>query len=435
MRAFRAVVLMFAVAGMASAAWAQVGPYASPDSLRLSPAGRPVLASAGQVAVGTPTAPPPVQPLAPPASSPSIVSQMLLEEGCCEPPGYRLWQRRGLAAGGSACNDCGDPCFAPCWYVSAAGLVMTRDLGNRVVTTVETGVPSNVLMDTASAAPDWEGGYEIRLGRGSANGWAVEGVYWAVNGFNGFAEAQAPELGSLSTPLNVSGIEFDGDGGDLFFNDAAAHRVWRHDSINNVEINLVRNGLAGDGGLLTARYMLGARYFRFSDELRFGSLAAGGDGWGGSGLDEAYLFDRVTNHLVLFQFGLDARCHLGYGLRLFVAPTMGFGGNHITQRFRAYRGDGLGASLSPTSDFTGNFPVASSDNVFSFLGQIDAGLDWQFGRNWSAFAGYRLVAATGIGLADAQIPQSIDNLPELANIDHSGSLLTHGAFMGLKVRF
>jgi len=404
MRAFRALFLMLAVAGMASAAWAQ----------------------------------PPAQPLPPPPSSPSIVSQMLLEEGCCEAPSYQPWRRRSLASGGSsfgACGACGDPCFEPCWYVSASGLVMTRDRGNRLLTTVETGVPSNVLMDTESASPDWEGGYEIRLGRGSASGWALEGVYWAVNGFDGFAEALAPDLGTLSTPLDVSGIDFDGEGGDLFFNDAAAHRLWRHDAINNVELNLVRNRLAEEYGLVDARYLLGVRYFRFSEELTFGSLAFGGDGWGGSGLDEAYLYDRITNHLVLFQFGLDARWHLGYGLRLFAAPTMGFGGNHIAHRFRAYRGDGLGASLSPLSDFTGNFPVSATDNVFSFLGQIDAGLDWQFSPNWSAFCGYRLVAATGIGLADAQIPQSVDNLPELANIDHNGHLIVHGAFMGLKVRF
>lgn len=437
MRPFRTLLLVFAVAGMASAAWAQVGSYGSQELPRLSPASqpyRPILASAGQPAPSAPSPAQPPAPTTPPASSPSIVSQMLLEAGCGDAPSYQPRGCRSFASG--TCDANGDVCFEPCWYVSGAGLVMTRDHGNRVWTTFETGVPANGLMHTENASADWEGGYEIRLGRRLAGGcWAVEGTYWAVNGFDGYAEAWAPGLGTLSTPLGVSGIEFDGQGGDLFFNDAAEHRLWRHDDINNVEINLVRSRLAEERGLADVRYLLGVRYFRFSDELTFGSLAFGGDGWGGSGLDEAYLYDRVTNHLVGFQFGLDARYHLGYGLRLFAAPTMAIGGNHIAHRFRAYRGDGLGASLSPLSGFTGDYPVSSSDNVFAFLGQIDAGLDWQLNPRWSAFIGYRLIAATGIGLADSQIPESVDNLPELANVDHNGHLIVHGGFAGLKVRF
>jgi hypothetical protein len=49
--------------------------------------------------------------------------------------------------------------------------------------------------------------------------------------------------------------------------------------------------------------------------------------------------------------------------------------------------------------------------------------------------GYRVVAATGIGLADNQLPQYMVDIPEIANIDHNGQLILHGAFMGITYNF
>ena len=46
------------------------------------------------------------------------------------------------------------------------------------------------------------------------------------------------------------------------------------------------------------------------------------------------------------------------------------------------------------------------------------GTEWQFTRNWSARAGYRVVAITGMGLADDQFPQYMVDTPEIANIQH-----------------
>ena len=83
----------------------------------------------------------------------------------------------------------------------------------------------------------------------------------------------------------------------------------------------------------------------------------------------------------------------------------------------------------------GTYPVNSSDNVVSFLTQIDVGLDWQFSPNWSANIGYRVVAISGIGLADEQIPVRVNDIPDIAEIDYNGNLILHGAFAGLTLRF
>jgi hypothetical protein len=64
--------------------------------------------------------------------------------------------------------------------------------------------------------------------------------------------------------------------------------------------------------------------------------------------------------------------------------------------------------------------------------QVDLGLDWQFQPNWTLSAGYRVLVASGIGLADHQIPPYIVDIPEIADIDHNGQLVLHGVFAGLE---
>jgi len=62
-------------------------------------------------------------------------------------------------------------------------------------------------------------------------------------------------------------------------------------------------------------------------------------------------------------------------------------------------------------------------------------LEWQFAENWSAQVGYRVVAITGVGLADNQIPQDIADIPEIGDIDSNGNLVLHGAFAGVRFNF
>ena len=71
----------------------------------------------------------------------------------------------------------------------------------------------------------------------------------------------------------------------------------------------------------------------------------------------------------------------------------------------------------------------------SVLSQIDVGLDWQITQCLSARLGYRVVAATGIGLADNQIPPYLNDIPAIQDIDRNGNLLLHGAFAGVTYCF
>ena len=331
--------------------------------------------------------------------------------------------------------------FQPLWYASAAGLILARDKANGVWTTYETNNNPNELMRTTDATTDWRGGYDVKVGRrfGPCGCWAIEGGYWAIDRFSGQTSMSLLPANTVSTPLIVSDIEFAGVNGTYYFDNAAEHRLWRTNRVQNVEISLVRR-LPCDPCPMPSSWDLsllaGVRYFNFEEKLTFGSLANGGTWGGNGGLDEAYLSEYVNNNLIGFQFGAEGGYRLGQTIRLFVAPKLGIYNNHIEGRFDLMRGDGTHAQPTPGSGVVGTYPVVAEKDVFAFLGQIDVGLDWEFHPGWSAFLGYRLVAATGIGLADHQIPTYVVDIHDaLADINANGNLLVHGAFAGLKISF
>ena len=458
MKCLRALACLAAVFGTATGAWAQYGLSGGPELLRLGPElndpglrpANPIRAATGYQMPGDqgysdrlvrnweptptrgPSVPPPPNPAASqpltPVPQPSVMSQMLEESTYAGPaPAYA-----GAGYGGGAGQPCGEPC-GPCfqaqWYVSAAGLIMTRDKANCLWTTYETDNNPNQIMRFNDADVDWRGGFEVKVGRRFACGqWAVEADYWRIDGFSGFASASIPGW-TVSTPLIVKEIEFGGITGDHYFDGAVTHRIWRRDEFQNVEINLIRSPInaCGECSLLDLHWMLGVRWFNFDESLIFGTES----------VDPAFAFlsDRIQNNLIGAQVGLEAGCRLGYNWRAFVTPKLGLYDNHIQNTFDAYRSDGVHAVPTVASGVPGGFPVTADKDQFAVLAQIDAGLDWQFHPQWRAFAGYRLIAATGIGLADHQFLTYVVDIPEYSRIKSNGNLLLHGGFAGLEFRF
>jgi hypothetical protein len=380
-----------------------------------------------------------------------VISKMLREAGCYEP---NPWAEAPVASAkpvdpecascGSTCGVC-QPCFRSPWFASFSGLVMSRDQGNRVWTTYQATDVANQLMHTQMDL-NWEAGGEVRFGRKfCCDRWSVEATYWSLNAFSAFDSQTF--AGGVSTPLAFNDVVFADPAivtspVDLF-DGAAEHRLWRRDEIHNVEINLIRHatnlvdGDLGPGGTVSVDCMLGARFFRFEEHLTFGSLDNGGYTWAADPDFQGFLEDRVVNNLAGFQFGCDANYQAFRNWRLFVRPKLGIYNNHIQHTFMAYRGDGElfapdPAPAPPTSVVPGSYPVRSTKDVVSFMTQVDLGLDWQFQPNWTLSAGYRVLVASGIGLADHQIPPYIVDIPEIADIDHNGQLVLHGVFAGLE---
>ena len=379
-----------------------------------------------------------------------VISRMLHDAGCYEP---NPWAEAPCESEGddSKCSSCGatcdicEPCFRSPWFASFSGLVMSRDQGNRVWTTYQSTDVANQLMHTQIDL-SWEGGGEVRFGRRfCCDRWSVEATYWSLNSFSAFASQTF--AGGVSTPLAFNDVVFANPAiltspVDLF-DGAQEHRIWRSDEIHNVELSLIRHstnlayGHPGPGGPLSVDWSLGARFFRFEDHLTFGSLDSGGFTWAADLDRQGFLEDRIVNNLAGFQFGADVNYQAFGRWGLFVRPKLGIYNNHIRNTFMAYRGDGElfapnPAPTPPTSVVPGSYPVRSTKEVVSFLAQVDLGLDWEFQTNWNFSIGYRVLMASGIGLADHQIPPYVVDIPEIADIDHNGQLVLHGAFAGLE---
>jgi hypothetical protein len=347
-------------------------------------------------------------PQAQPGGAPSLIDELMKES-----PRSFGYSGAGVSR---SCADMCEPAPLSLWYVNANAVMMARDRGNRAALT-QNGIPPVMLMNSQDATTSFEPGWELHLGRRFGDGeWTFEASFWTIDGFTATRDILG---GSLDAALPTDGLDFGGIPGDNYFTDAQWQRIYRHNEVDNIELNLIRNRLTESCGPWTVDSFLGVRYFRFHERLRFDSYAAATGLW--ASLDHA-----LDNNLIGVQFGFDLGLDLGYNLKLTTTPRLGLFDNHIAGRYSAYLGDGTVAT---------GLPIASNEDVFSVMGQMDIALDWQVRPNWSLFLGYRFLAATGIALGDEQFTINPSNTAEIARIPHNGSLLLHGAFAGLRISF
>jgi len=371
----------------------------------------------------------------------------------CEPVGCETgWLRGAVGRFERACGlggdtGCGDACGvgcgpAPCpaWYASVSALTLTRDKPNKVWTSYETGNEPNQLFHTAREM-SYEWGGEIRMGRKfccdpctGGYRFGLEYTYWTVNPMESSFVGTHPS--GVSTALTVGQVEFDGTSATAWFDAALEHRLRREDEIHSSELTLISySALGGRNSPWNISFSGGFRYFHFDERLVFGTLADPNNlPVPGTTPDEAFIDEDITNDLYGFQFGLRSEyCLLGR-FSVFAEPKFGIYNNHIEHTFRMYLEDGTVADTG-SSGVVGTYPVRSDDDVLSFLTQIDLGCTCYFTPRLSASLGYRVVAITGIGLADNQIPPYAVDIPEIADIDHNGDLILHGAFANLMYAF
>ena len=479
MRCLQFLIVLVAVSWSTSGAWAQFGLYGAPEALRLPqtqpdvlpqynsypntnatvyvvPATRVVaepnpLRATGRVPASGETTPLYIPSRGqaaenrwvkstPSVAQPSVRPVSMVDHMLQQATGCGVADDCGATGNCEATGDCGaESCLpAPCcpWFASASWLILGRDKPNYLWTTYESGNEPNQLRHPWGM--EWTNGGEIQFGRRfCCDQWGLELSYWTIDPMHSFSSITHPGgLGTVSTTLRVSEIEFAGVNGVDLFDNAAEHRLWRRNEFHNVELNLMRYTMARDCGRpWDFSCSAGVRFFRFEENLKFGSLEDGCI-WGQQGgIREAYLDDNIENNLLGVQFGCDARYNGWGNLGFFLSPKFGIYNNRIEHKFQAYRGDGTVANPTVASGVTDSYPVESSTDVFSFLTEVDVGVDWQISQRWSARVGYRVMAVTGVGLADNQIPTYIVDIPEIRDIDHNGNLLLHGAFAGVTYNY
>jgi hypothetical protein len=479
--------MVLVAAGSVSEARAQWGLYGAPEPLVLpaqQPAGPALLQSAYQPVVasydpspaqvaanvpggpGLPAPPPstlPYNPAGQPGPTTGSVSGPSFLGETMVPPG-------GPSAGCAGGNCAGrGGCLAPCgccddcpWYVGMYGLAMTRDRPNHLYTTAQT---NNLQNQWCFDTFPWSGGGEITLGRRFCCGqWGVEATYWTLAEMQSDSCATIP--GPYSTPFTMQWVYMqgtdNGHGGtttaDEWFDAATQHNIERMDEIHNVEINLLRFNLCGCGGCgggcggcgcngnccgspLSIDALLGFRFFRFRDRLVFTSEHGPYNEDGSSPSpyegDCITLHDEIANNLWGVQVGCNVHYRLCGCLSLFASPRIGIFDNHMTLDYNIFAMDQAGnyyQGSSPTYKPL-DYPIHACGDQFSVLTQMEIGLQWQVSCHWEALAGYRLIAVTGMGLADNQVPFYGNDTQAVASIDKNGHLLLQGVFAGLTYRF
>ncbi len=367
----------------------------------------------------------------------------------------------GPAANPSDLADAGDPslwddcgcqsCKNGGWFTYFGALAMTRNRANPYWTTYQTNNNPNQLMNTQNAGAGWAGGGQVTVGYGFGSccntcaspcggngaadqcnpcggygcgaGPAIAFTYWGLTPMNGFASTvdQTNNINTaLSTPIDLGGVNINGQPAGSFFDNAHEHRLWRTDRFNNFEVNLFQGNLLNAGRLSVAGFA-GFRYFRFAENLTFGSVAFGHNFGDNGGADEAYMGFTCVNNLYGAQIGSVFNYALTDRFGLYFVPMAGIFGNQMNCRTLLYSGD---QANNPTYDITAH------KNDVSFLGELDSGFNWAMTNNVRVYFGYRVVGIANLALADNQFLPFLADTAGFAQVKQNGGMILHGATAG-----
>ena len=301
-----------------------------------------------------------------------------------------------------------------------SGLIFDRDFEDDVY--ISPNAAGDQLFSTDADTGNLSG-VEAFFQSRNAGGTGIEGRYWGL--FNGAASASlgnSPRLGipGLAEVIDpTSGMGYYG----IAMN-ADVHTITRSNEIHNIEFNFLKNmGVhTGRCASSTNELFAGFRWFNFDEGFSFLSSTAGGT-------PESIRYDiDVENTLLGLQAGGRSEMGLSQRLRFAAGLKGGLFNNHVRAR------QGLQNNLGVYGLVNGNqnFDFDDSKNDVAFLGELDASLLMQISSSARARIGYRAIGVSGVALAPNQIPLSFSNLPTVRDVDSNGSLLLHGAYLGLE---
>jgi hypothetical protein len=360
--------------------------------------------------------------------------------------------------GGGDCTGgmCGCGCCGPTWQFYAGALVMTRTQPKNIWLAYNDAEPWGGVLSTDDCGDQWAGGFEIGASRMLGCNHRLEVLYWGI--FPGYQSAEVVgadmnPAGNLNSTIDFGPLTFyDGvteTAVNDWFNNSEWQRIERYYEVHNVEINLWswccggnpfgctptcgHRGHHGCGGCdscccgptWNAQWFGGLRYFQFDDWWKY-SAQLGEDPW--------YEIE-TENYMVGLQMGSRVDyCHGRWGL--FAMPKFGVFNNHVqhTQFFHnpnaIYGGNGGNAQVGSANPINPGdvYYINETDDVVSFLGSIDVGLDYYITSNWKATIGYRALAATNVALTTAQIPTNFGDIMGARDTDTNSSVILHGAF-------
>ena len=346
---------------------------------------------------------------APPAPATSAFDDLLNSSGLppCDPvdPGMPGWFRTR--------SNCGP------WFVSTSGLIMTRDAANNVELAFLQTAPQIAVLNSEQAGDEWTGGVETRIGRRIGDRWAAEFVYWMLDPMESNIGIRT-DANLINSRLDTQNAVFSGVPLSFYFNDSHEQRVHRVNEFHNFEWNLMQQALAvDDAGRFGMTMFSGVRYFRYREAFDYAAVSAGAEFADNDPATQAGYHLRLYNHLVGMQLGTRAQLFVGRRLRLFAMPRVGVMTNYISQR----------------NELCMVIDVNSKKTDVAMLGQLDLGFAYQLFNCCSFYGGYRAMGIAGVANADDNIARTFTSIPAMASINSSGSLILHGAQVGLQLQF
>jgi hypothetical protein len=345
-------------------------------------------------------------------AQPSCGCQGGCGEGCCG--GCSPFGGRGYGAG---CDCCCNP-----WYGYVGGLVMGRNQANKYWTTYNEVSNADQVLNTDNASAHWGGGGEFTIGRCLGCDNRIEATYWGIWNMHGSASITDPN-NLLGTPMDTTngGVMIGTQTADSFFTNAHEALIQRNDQVNNVEINFCYNPNGADIGCgMTSTWVAGFRYFRFDEDLLWTSVAGGFTLGEDGGADQANLEIRSKNDLAGFQVGNCLNWKFCNRASVYLGTKAGVYGNDAQTTSSLYSGSGVSG-----------FVYHGQKEDVAFIGQADLGLNYDIGCRWSATVGYRVVFATGLALADEQIPFYLAGQSDFQDVKTNGDLVLNGGFAGI----
>jgi hypothetical protein len=360
---------------------------------------------------------------------------------------------------------------------------MTRNSPNIFWSSQQDNAPFQVFGDNGVAS-QW--GTQITFGRRfDCDQWAIEGTYWTLGDSSRttcFDGSTNPLDANMTTwPVILQGTSAVNANGtpsgnpthaQEWFNDSPLHVITRTDEIHDLELNFLRTRICGCGcgggcgcsgcgggcgcggngggcggcGGFNIDLLAGIRYFHFNDHLIWsaehgavqvddaGNPVAGTSCYQGGWIT---LDDQVSNDLLGGQIGFNVEYCFAPQWKVFARPEVGLYNDHMNMQWNlgAVGPDGTNYPAKSQTFPTCGYPVNVTDNGFSVLSQLDVGLDWQVTCHIGAQVGYRLIAISGIGLADNQVSTCLDETPAISHIQKNGDLILQGIFAGLTFDF
>lgn len=343
-------------------------------------------------------------PPAPTESSSNPYDEALSSE-CCE-----------------ACASCCEPA-RPLWFGSIYGLVMTRDKPNRTWFSANSANFDDQLLNGQDVADDWGGGGGVTFGRafcGCGDGCSMPALQVSYWGLEPLEDEAVLTGGFYNTPIYLSDNPLGVGFADAYFDGSPEHRLSRRNEVHNIELNILEYPIFNPNRTVNVSWLAGVRFFKFDDDLLFSAVRNGFTY--GDPQNTAFYDVDVENNMIGAQLGAYANLWLTDRLSLYATPKFGIYNNYMTQNQSLYLLEANGAP---------GFDIGAKKNDLSFLAEIDVGVNYRFSRCVTAFIGYRAVAVTGVALADDQVPQFLNDTPEIERIESNGSLILHGATAGL----